>query len=82
LNLTANNFPGIIKTIEIQKWSKIQFLNLGLNNITSIEGLAFIEMPQIKEINFEDNHVTQLKPLHKLQWKKVSGLFIAQNPFL
>lgn len=82
----SNNQPSIIQQIHHISFTDLQFLNLGMNNIFSIEKLATVHMPNIETIRIccfdhysVDNRLTCIKPLRKVLWLKLISLTFDGN---
>ena len=67
------------RLVSEHRYANLQLLNLGGNNLTSIEALVRTDMPKLEELWLWKNKLTTVDCLYKLQAPCLKGIDISNN---
>ena len=61
------------------KFNQLLILNLSANNITNIEGLAFLIMDNLQNLDIRSNQIFSFGCLNKTKWSQLQYLELSLN---
>ena len=71
--------PSIPKLITLPNFSKVSILNIGGNNIVSVEMLSKVNMANLDELWLWKNQITKIDVLRKMYVPKLSFIDLNHN---
>ena len=71
--------PKMVSFVSLHRYANLQVLNLGGNDLVSVEPLAGADMPNLEELWLWKNRLTDIGSLRKLYAPKLRGVDVSNN---
>lgn len=71
--------PRMILEVNHIRFSSLQTLCFGKNNIVSLEALQHLQAPLLEWLSFEENHLTEVRSLRKVSFPRLRVLNLSRS---
>ena len=87
--IASNNHSAIIKDISFCSFPYLTNVDIGSNNLESVEQLSFINIPQLQDLwintKYNDkkgNHIINIRLFRKANWPKLDTISVSNQYFM